>query len=102
MNVQDIMLILGGIGALLASLGGAARWILSYIDTKAKEALDNEKKARDELKAYMDREIRELNDQLRLVTSREALYLKRILQLEAYILGQKGLALPVMEGWPPK
>ena len=102
MTIQDIMLILGGIGALLASLGGAAKWILTYIDTKAKENLENEKKARDELKVYMDREIRELTEQLHIVNSREGLYLKRILQLEAYILGQKGLELPTMEGWPPK
>lgn len=102
MNVQDIMLILGGIGGLLVSLGGSAKWILGYIDNKAKEALDAEKLARKELKDYMDREIQQLNEQLHTVTAREGLYLKRIMQLEAYILGQKGLELPPMEGWPPK
>lgn len=102
MNVQDIILILGGIGTLLVSLGGAAKWILNYIDGKAKEALEAEKQARKELKDYMDREIHQLTEQLHNVTAREALYLKRIMQLEAYILGQKGLELPPMEGWPPK
>lgn len=102
MTVQDILMILGAIGTLVVSLGGAAKWILNYIDTKAKEALDNEKKARDELKQYMDKEIHELNEQLKVVHVKEGLYLKRIMQLEAYILGQKGLELPIMEGWPPK
>ncbi len=101
MTPQDIMLILGGIGALLVSLGGAAKWILTYIDTKAKEAIDAEKMARAELKAYMDKEIRDLTEQLNVVTSREALYFRRILQLEAY-LSSRGIDLPSMEGWPPK
>lgn len=102
MNVQDILLILGGIGTLLISLGGAAKWILNYIDEKAKIALEAEKQARKELKDYMDREIQQLSEQLHTVTAREGMYLKRIMQLEAYILGQKGLELPPMEGWPPK
>jgi hypothetical protein len=102
MSVQDIVLILGGIGALFTSLGAGARWFLNYIDKKAKESLDAEKQARKDLKDYMDREIKQLNEQLHTVTAREGLYLKRIMQLEAYILGQKGLELPPMEGWPPK
>lgn len=102
MDTASIMTILGGIGTIIVSLGGAAKWILGYIDSKAKEALDAEKQARADLKNYMDKEIETLNAQLALVTSRESLYLKRILQLEAYILGQKGLELPKMEGWPPQ
>lgn len=101
MTPQDIMLILGGIGALLASLGGASKWILTYIDAKAKEAIDAEKLARKELKDYMDGEIRALTTQLTAVSTREAFYFRRILQLEAY-LQAKGIDLPSMEGWPPR
>lgn len=102
MNVQDIVLVLGALGTLLVSLGGAAKWILNYIDSKAREAIESEKQARAELKAFMDKEILELKEELRQVTGRESLYLKRILQLEAYILGSPGTTLPIMEGWPPK
>jgi intracellular septation protein A len=102
MTTQDIVVILGGIGTLVASLGGAVKWFLTYIDEKAAVALKAEKQARKELRDYMDQEIKHLTEQLHKVTSRESLYLKRIMVLEAYILGQKGLELPPMEGWPPK
>jgi len=101
MGVDNIMLILGGVGTLLVSLGGAAKWILTYIDEKGKAALESEKSARNDLKNYMDQAIQSLNEQLHTVMTREALYLRRVLQLEAYVQ-DKGMDLPIMEGWPPK
>lgn len=101
MNVSDVMLILGGVASLLVSLGGAAKWILGYIDSKTKEALQKTENAQAELRSHLDREIHSLTEQLNIVTQRESLYFRRIIQLEAF-LREKGLDLPSMEGWPPR
>jgi hypothetical protein len=101
MTVQDIMIILSGIGALLVSLGTAAKWILTYIDEKTKEALKRADASQSELRTHLEREIKTLTEQLNSVSRRETLYFRRILQLENY-LREKGLDLPTMDGWPPE
>ena len=101
MNPSDIMLILGGVASLLVSLGGAAKWILTYIDTKTNEALQKTEKAQAELRSHLEREIHQLTEQLNIVTQRESLYYRRIIQLESF-LREKGLDLPPLDGWPPQ
>lgn len=101
MTPQDIAIIMGAFGTLLAILGGGAKWLLNHIDTKTKKFEDSEAAARAELSKRLLVEIDGLRADLARVVAEKSLYIRRIYQLEYFIHTQPGINIPSMTGWPP-
>lgn len=101
MTPQDATLLLGAVGAFFAALGGGAKWLLSYIETKAAASALREEKARTELSARLEYELKSLERRLDKAEQLNRLAINRIYQLEYFIDKQPGLTAPTMSGWPP-
>lgn len=102
MSIQDLVLLVGALGAFFAMLGGGARWLLSHIEERTKEASDREAVARAALSERLHGEIMELRQEIIKVHLEKSLYLKRIYQLEYFIHLQPGINIPSTDGWPPE
>lgn len=92
---------MGAITAFFTILGGGAKWLLSHIEARTKEAASREEIARGALSIRLHDEIAALRLEIVNVHIEKSLYLKRIYQLEYFIHLQPGLNMPPMEGWPP-
>lgn len=113
MTVTDFQIFATTAVGILVVLGGAIKWLFMYVDTQQKitlgntEALQrvtalNEANARTELSARLHDEIRVLRVELSDMRAEKRLYLRRILQLEAFIHAQPGISIPPLDGWPPE
>lgn len=102
MAVESITLLIGALGTFFVVIGGGAKWMLSHLDAKEQSSALRESEARNALSARMHEEISALRKQLEEVRLCSQLYLRRVYQLEYAIHSQPGMALPNMEGWPPK
>ena len=71
------------------------------MDKKADQAARRELEARTELSERLQMEISSLRQELEKVRGENALYLRRIYQLESFIHLQPGIDIPRMDGWPP-
>jgi len=104
MNAQDIAVLLAALGAFATVFGTGAKWVMVQINSYGREAADREEKARGLLSARLEQEISFLRMELAKVQverqTEKSLFLKRIYQLEHFIL-VKDLSLPLMDGWPP-
>jgi hypothetical protein len=98
--MHDYAAILTAIGGLLLVLGGGAKWALTFVDAKLTEAAKREEASRQEMRDHLETQIKDLQSTVEMLAARESIYLKRILQLEAFIQGQKGLEMPTLQGWP--
>lgn len=101
MTAQDISILMGAFGALLAILGGGAKWLLAHIDTKTVKFEEKEALARKLLSDRLESEIQSLRADLARVIVEKSLYLRRIYQLENFIHMRKDIDIPSMSGWPP-
>ena len=101
MNPADMTLLIGAVGAFFAVLGGGAKWLLSYIESRNKESADREQAARLALSSRLENEIAQLRREIAKGQAEKSLYIRRIYQLEYFIHRQPGIDIPAMEGWPP-
>lgn len=101
MNASDISTILGAAGGVFLVLGGGAKYLLSRMDAKNEAAAKQEDEARTALSDRLQVEISHLREELQKVQGANALYLRRIYQLESFIHRQPGIDIPLMDGWPP-
>lgn len=101
MNFQDFQILSFSIVGIFAALGGGVKWLTTHLDAKQDKAALAESEARTELSNRLHEEIRVLRIELADMRAEKRLYLRRILQLEAFIHAQPGMAIPLMDGWPP-
>lgn len=112
MSAADISTLLIAAGGFLVVLGGGGKYLLSRMDAKneaaairmdAKNELaaKQEDAARTALSERLQVEISHLREELQKVQGANALYLRRIYQLESFIHRQPGIDIPMMDGWPP-
>ena len=105
----DLAAILTASALLLGTVGVGIKWLLIRFEvrigvgeTAAKEA---RQKLEDRFSADIDRLGKELTE-VRLTLIREqklnAVYIRRIYQLENYIHSVPGLTIPTMTDWPPE
>lgn len=103
MSASDINLLLTGICAFLVVLGGGIKYLLGRVDEKNKAAAAEQLAARHELTLRLHEEIKDLRGMVAKLQSENALYMRRIFALEAYIHQMPGVQeLPVTPGWPPE
>ena len=99
---SDLVAMLAAFGLLLTTIGGAFKWAIAHTDRKTKEAEDRATRAAKLMQDHLEGEINSLRARVERLTASENLYLRRVIQLEAFIQGQKGLELPPLENWPPR
>lgn len=103
MSASDINLLLTGIGGFLIIVGGAIKYLLSRVDEKNKAAANEQLAARQELTLRLHEEIKDLRGMVAKLQNENALYMRRIFALEAYIHQLPGVTqLPQTPGWPPE
>ena len=102
MTAESLTLLIGALGGFFIVIGGGAKWMLAHLDAKDKAAALRESEARMELTRRMNDEISSLRQDLDSMRGASNVQLRRIYQLEFVIHMTPGLALPEMEGWPPK
>lgn len=103
MSASDINLLLTGICAFLAVAGGAVKYLLGRVDEKNKAAAAEQLAARQELTLRLHEEIKDLRAMVSRLQTENALYMRRIFELEAFIHQLPGVAtLPTTPGWPPE
>lgn len=103
MTVSDINLLLTGLCGLLVVVGGAVKYMLGRVDEKNKAAASEQLAARQELTLRLHEEIKDLRGMVTKLQSENALYMRRIFALEAYIHQMPGVQeLPKTPGWPPE
>ena len=101
MNAADIQIVATALCGLLVAMGGGASWVIKHIDAKQARSEVAQSIARDALSLRLHEEISSLRVELARMHTENKLYLRRILQLEAFIHTHPGLRAPAMEGWPP-
>jgi phosphoribosyl-ATP pyrophosphohydrolase len=102
MNAQELPAVVTALTGLLVVLGGAAAWLINLVNRKLEEAAKSAVVAQGEMRQHLEGEIADLKLRVSVLVNREGIYLKRVLQLEAFIQGQKGLVMPTLDGWPPR
>lgn len=104
MTAQDISIILGSAVTALSIVGGGIKYLLAMVDDKNRQAAAEQLQARQELTLRLHEEIRDLRAMVVRLQSDNALYLRRIFALEAYIhsLPENKTPLPDTPGWPPE
>lgn len=95
-----MLALLGAVGAAGLAIGRGAQWILRYIDKKTEDHIRAEQEARKSLQEALERRINELQRQVESLMQREALYIRRIYQLESE-MSSNGIDIPRLDGWPP-
>ena len=101
MSANDINVIIGAFVMAAGIIGAGIKWLLTYIDGQQSKAELIESCARTDLSNRLYDEIKLLRIELTNSHKEKQLYLRRILQLEAYIHNQQNLIMPKMDGWPP-
>ena len=101
MTPESLTLLIGAMGTFLVALGGGAKWLLSYINSKDIASALRELEARNDLSQRLHEEISSLREALIKGQFEKSLYLKRVYQLEYFIHTHPGISIPTMEGWPP-
>ena len=119
MSAADIVLLIGAISGLLVVFGGGLKYLLDRVDARAREtrllaeaanALTNgdmakarlaELESRMQLSNRLHDDLSVMRAEIETLKHRNALYLQRIYQLEAFIHKQPGIDIPLMKGWPP-
>jgi predicted RNase H-like nuclease (RuvC/YqgF family) len=104
---EQLLTLLGLLGAGFLTIGKAIQWYVDRLDKKAQLDRTAEAELRKKIEESFEHRIdnleREVNDQKIIIAALHAeklVYLRRIYQLEAYVQSNK-LSVPMMEGWPP-
>lgn len=104
---EQLLTLLGLLGAGFLTIGKAIQWYVDRLDKQAQADREAEgllrKKIEDSFEHRINNLEKEVEDQKIIIAALHAeklVYLRRIYQLEAYVQLNK-LDVPGMEGWPP-
>lgn len=104
MNAQEVSTVVGSLAAFAAVLGGGIKFLLARVDEKNRQAAAEQLQARTDLQNRLNEEIRDLRTMVNRLQSENAVYMRRVFALEAFI--QTHLPnhphLPETPGWPPR
>ena len=99
--MDQLATIIGAIGGLLIILGGGIKWLMIHIENKIKIATGVTEKLQAQLALKTSEEFSALKSSILKLENLNAIYMKRIYQLEKFVHKQPGIEIPDMLGWPP-
>lgn len=101
MTANDLTLIIAALSGLVGVMAGGAKWLIATVDARNTTAALDQAKAREALSNRLQDEITVLRRDISVLQTKEALYIRRIYQLESFIHRHPGIDIPDMSGWPP-